>query len=392
MFALFAAIVACNGPPVPENVVPAQNGTLETIYSKITDVWFMTFLVIFLMVFIKKYEWAVALASFISIFASFVTYALIYYFAESKAWNERIAAESICCAITCVVAIGSFVGTIKTPQYYIVGILFACCYYLNQWLVASGHVLTGVADPGCAITIHMFAAYWSMAFGLVIREKRVLKWEFPYTTHSVTWAWFAGAILFVLWPSFVSLYYSGEKAIEAMNVCYMSGVGSGLSCYITAYLIGKKKVAPVEIAYCILAGMVGTSSALFMLGTWPALLVGAICGVFSILSFKYLQPFFVKKWKYLDVMGVHNLHGVCSWISVIVGVVCCYIKGHPGHWTIAGAAISLGVSLSTGAVCGLICKYTMFGEIPENELFDDFVDFEWPQSAIEARNEKVCEL
>jgi ammonium transporter Rh len=125
------------------------------MFNKIGDVWVMTFMVMFLMMMVKKFEWGVARALILCIVSSYLVDAFIYYFhivnpiakeecptddifcyssfeTEKDYMMMMLQAKSIICAITLLIAVGSFVGTLKLCQYLVVGALFACCYYLNE--------------------------------------------------------------------------------------------------------------------------------------------------------------------------------------------------------------------------------------------------------------------
>ena len=104
----------------------------ETQFGKNLDVWFMLMLVAFLMIFIKKYEWGVALAVLLSAAASFVVYLGIQDFYFDAAWNQGLLIRAVVCAITLVIAIGVFLGTVKMWQYLLVGVAFAHARRLHR--------------------------------------------------------------------------------------------------------------------------------------------------------------------------------------------------------------------------------------------------------------------
>ena len=80
----------------------------ETQFGKNLDVWFMLMLVAFLMIFIKKYEWGVALAVLLSAAASFVVYLGIMDFYFEAPWNQVLLIKAVVCAITLVIAIATY--------------------------------------------------------------------------------------------------------------------------------------------------------------------------------------------------------------------------------------------------------------------------------------------
>ncbi|EAX96467.1 Ammonium Transporter Family protein [Trichomonas vaginalis G3] len=385
MFLFLLSLVSCNGPALDTRVVAAANFDTESIYPKVVDVWFMTILIAFLMMFIKKFEWGVMLATLLSSATVFIFYAFLKAVAVGhdghREFTERIAAEAVLAAIAYAISIGVFVGTIKYWQYIMVGIVFSCGFYLVDWLIISEKVIKGCVDPGGAIAVHMFACYFGIGVALAVQEKRVVGVEYRFTTHSINWLWLAVTLLFVLWPSFTSIFWKGKEAWEDVITTYMAGLGSIISAYF-AELACKKggKIDPLIYAVALLGGCVGISTSLFIVGPWGGLLVGVISGIVSVCSFNYLHPVLQKKLGIGDVMGVHNLHGVCSWVATFVGLIGAYCKKFPGIWTLVGALISFSVSLIFGLIGGALCRLLKFGEIPNERFMLDRGDFIFPES------------
>lgn len=383
MFLLLLSLVACNGPKLDSRVVADANGDMESTYPKVVDVWFMTIMIAFLMMFIKKYEWGVMLATLLSSATVFIVYsflkAVVFGIHGHREFSYEVAAEAILAAIAYAISIGVFVGTIKYWQYIMVGIFFSLAFFLVDWLIITQDVIRGCVDPGGAIAVHMFACYFGIGVALAVREKRVVGVEFHFTTHSVNWLWLAVTLLFVLWPSFTSIFWKGEAGWESTITTYMAGLGSMISAYF-AELACKKggKIDPVIYAVALLGGCVGISTSLFIVGPWGGLLVGVISGVVSVLSFNFLHPFLQRKLGIADVMGVHNLHGVCSWVATFVGLIAAYCKKFPGVWTLVGALISFSISLLSGLVAGGFVRLTKCGEIPNERFMCDEGDFIFP--------------
>lgn len=376
MIFLLLYISSCKrGPIVPVTIVPEPNASDHSLFLKGTNIWFMTIMIAFLMMFVKRYEWGVMIAVLLSVSVSFVMYVFIKNVCVGDDWTKETEIQGILCSITCSIGIGIFVGTIRYYQYIIVGIFFGASYYLIEWLVVSGEVIRGVVDPGGAISVHMFAAYWGLGVAMAIREKRVCGIENVYTTHSVNWLWLATTVLFILWPSFVTVFWTGEAGTAGMGACLMSGLGSMISAFVAESIIKKGKLDPIIYAVALLGGCVGISCALFLVGLWGALLIGIISGIVSVCSFNFLHPALTHFLGINDVMGVHNLHGVCSWVAVFCGMITLYVEGFAGVWTFVGALISFGIALITGLILGLVLRCTRFGEIPSEELMNDHADF-----------------
>jgi ammonium transporter Rh len=111
-----------------------------------------------------------------------------------------------------------------------------------------------------------------------------------------------------------------------------------------------------------------------MVGPWGAILIGIVAGIISALSFIYLHPKLCKIIGALDVMGVHNLHGVAGWFGALVSVVLLFMVGSDGIPNLITAVGVFIISLVLGAVVGFLMKL-MRGKMPDENVFNDDADF-----------------
>ena len=335
-------------------------------WNKNMDVWFMLMLVAFLMLFIKKFEWGVCLAVLLVTAGSFISYLGIKQLMGEFVWTQDWTIMGVFCAITVVIAIGVFLGTVKMWQYFLAGVLFA-----PAWIAADYWMFTylkGVVDPGGSMLVHMVAAYWGWGVILTLREKRAFDVPVVTTTHSISFVWLASMLLWVLWPSFVTALLPADQVTWAMFTCYMAGLGSIISTYAVCMLL-EKKVNPLVYTYAMLAGPVAIGSPLLSVSPWTALGVGLAAGVISATSFIKLQPWICEKLGVLDVMGVHNLHGVCGVFGAICGAV--FAAGMINIISLIGVMV---ISLVTGGITGIILKATR-GKMAFEDLMADGADF-----------------
>lgn len=138
-------------------------------YNKNQDVWFMLMMVAFLMLFIRKFEWGVALGTLLVTAGSFITYMAINEFYYGASWNQDLMLMGVICAITVVIAIGVFLGTIKMWQYLLAGVLFAPVFVALEYFLFT---VMDATDPGGSMLVHMCAAYFGLGVALAVREKR----------------------------------------------------------------------------------------------------------------------------------------------------------------------------------------------------------------------------
>ncbi|MDR1916861.1 MAG: hypothetical protein LBQ58_09835 [Synergistaceae bacterium] len=343
------------------------------------DIWFMLMLVAFLMIFIHKFEWSVCLAVLLSSTSSILTYLFMCQYVKGMPVEEVFGTQDtmiagVACAITAVIAIGVFLGTLKTWQYLLVGILFSPSFMFLEFLLwewlpeITGGVVT---DPGGGILVHLYAAYWGLGGALGIQEKRAFEEPMLTSKQSMGLVWLSSMLLFMLWPSFVTSLLPLSQNNQATINCYFSGFGSIISAYFTCMAVSKKrKINPLVYAYTLLAGPVASSSTLLLATPWTSLMIGVVAGILSTLSFTYFNAWLCGKIKALDVMGAHNLHGVCGWISLLSGAL------------MAGSIVNVWAGLLTmvlgvavGLISGLILR-ALRGSMSAEEMFSDESIFE----------------
>ncbi len=354
----------------------ASDALLEEAFKfvKSVGVWFMLMLVAFLMLFIKKFEWGVCLAVLLSAASSFITYMAIQEFYFGEEWTSQMMVQSSICAITYVIAIGVFLGTVKQWHYFLGGIAFAVVYAAVEWIVLNFELFgTLTTDPGGSIMVHMCAAYFGLGVCLVLRVKEAFQEPMYTSTHSVSFVWLASMLLWVLWPNFVCGSLGMEDFALGAATCYMAGLGSIVSAYVVC-MVCQKKVNPLTYTYAMLAGPVAIGAPLLSVNPWGALAIGIVAGAISAACFIYLQPWLCNKLGVLDVMGVHNLHGMAGWTGAFACAIVLMIGGNMdgGLANIVMAFMIFGISLVGGAITGAIIRATKGKPM---EMFSDDYDF-----------------
>lgn len=340
------------------------------------DVFFMLMLVAFLMLFIRRYEWGVALATMISFIVAWPLYILISSSVMGTEIDIELVILAVFCAITLVIAIGVFLGHISTIHYLTASVLFVPAYMFNEWFMFT--FLDGVLDAGGSILVHIFAAYWGWGVILGLRNRKINDVPMKTSVHSVSFVWLASMLLLVLWPSFVTALLPPEEVLPAMFTCYMALVASALSTYLLSYAM-KREVDPLVYTYAMLAGGVAIGATVNLVGPLTGWIIGFLAGIISTLCFYFLHDWLNKTTGVLDTMGVHNLHGVPG---IFGGLVAMVVAGAPlaQLWAIIGAVL---IALVTGAITGMILK--LFKE-PSHMLDDaeafDMTDARTPDSPL----------
>lgn len=347
------AVLALAGLLLSTGIASAEGveeGTAQLFqFHRGQDVAFMLMLVAFLMMFIRRYEWGVALATLLVLVTSWPLYVLVHTELLGSPLDIEAVILGLFASITLVIAIGVFLGHISTPLYVLVGVLFVPAYMLNEWFLFTA--LDGVLDSGGSILVHMFAAYWGWGVILTLRNQAVRDEPMQTSVHSVSFVWLASMLLFVLWPSFVTALLPPEEIIPAMINTYLALMASTLVTYVLLVVL-KRTIDPLVFTYAILAGGVAIGATVDLATPWQAWIIGLVGGAASTLSFVYLNDRLGKATGVLDSMGVHNLHGIPG----IVGGLAPLLVVGAGGVQILAVGGTLVLALVTGAVTGLILR------------------------------------
>lgn len=367
-----ATVVALIVQPVSSLVSAYTEETMFDMwqYKRTLDIFFMYMLVAFLMLFVKRMEWIVCLATMVTLslslpwyaFLKTIVFAGVFESAPGYAeWNVDFLAVAIVMSITLVIAIGVPLGQVKHSGYVIMAIIFPFAFLATEWLMFFK--LEGVMDTGGSILVHALAAYFGWGMILTIRHKGALTAPMDITTHSVSFVWLAAMLLFVLWPSFITVLVAPEDTIHTLITTYMAGFGSALASYLVLWLIDKK-VDPLIYTYAMLCGLVAIGSTADLVGPWTGFVIGVAAGIISCLCFKYLQPITEKVFGVKDMMGVHNLHGVGG----VFGALVCAVMfaGVVQIWALLGTIV---IGLVLGGVTGLLCRARPALEVDDSEAF-----------------------
>ncbi|MGM0929671.1 MAG: ammonium transporter [Actinomycetota bacterium] len=318
-------------------------------YHRGQDVFFMLMLVAFLMLFIRRYEWGVALATLLVLAVSWPLYLIVSIGIFGNDLNIEAVILACFASITLVIAIGVFLGHISTIHYLLAAVLFVPAYMFNEWFIFQN--LDGVLDAGGSILVHMFAAYWGWGVILGLRNRRVNAEPMKTSVHSVSFVWLASMLLFVLWPSFVTALLPPDKIIPGMINTYLALTAATLVTYLLLYLL-KRTIDPLIYTYAILAGGVAIGATVDLASPWQAWLIGLAGGAASTLSFVYLNEWLKRKTGVLDTMGVHNLHGIPG---IIGGLFPIIIVGAPAS-QLAAIGGTFVIALATGLATGLVLR------------------------------------
>lgn len=119
---------------------------------------------------------------------------------------------------------------------------------------------------------------------------------------------------------------------------------------------------------------------------FAAMCIGSIAGIISVLGFHFLTPVLASKLRIQDTCGVHNLHGLPGILGGIAGIIVTAIQPQTkkGVELTAGkqaAALgsTIGIALLGGALTGAILKLPIWGQVSDQNCFDDSAYWEVPE-------------
>jgi len=254
--------------------------------------------------------------------------------------------------------------------------------------------------------IHMFGAYFGLAFCIATRSKHSSTHVNNSSVyHSDAFAMIGTIFLFLFWPSFNAAPSQNDSQQQRAVVnTFMSIIASCFCAFLTSHVARKEhKFNMVDVQNATLAGGVAMGTCADLLITpGAAIAIGTIAGSVSVLGFVFVQPFLERRIGFHDTCGVNNLHGMPSIIGAFAGVIAAGVATEDAYGPTQLAAsfpalangsrsprqqaaaqvafifVTLGFSLITGYLTGYMTKLCLFMRMRTEYLFTDEKDWEVP--------------
>jgi ammonium transporter Rh len=171
--------------------------------------------------------------------------------------------------------------------------------------------LEGIADLGGSMVVHMFGAFFGLAFSLAFgANARAAKnvQDNASVYHSDVLAMVGTLFLWLFWPSFNSALGDGNTQHRAILHTYLGLTGSCVAAFLASYVLrGERRFNMVDVQNATLAGGVALGTACDMhLTPGVAMLVGAFAGVVSVWGYVTVQPYLQQK------LGLHDTSTTCT--------------------------------------------------------------------------------
>uniref|UniRef100_A0A8B9KRI5 Ammonium transporter AmtB-like domain-containing protein n=1 Tax=Astyanax mexicanus TaxID=7994 RepID=A0A8B9KRI5_ASTMX len=417
MIILFGAFVRYN-PEVDahwptykkeHNITSDSENDFYYRYPSFQDVHVMIFVGFgFLMTFLKRYSFGGVGFNFL-IAAFGIQWALLmqgwFHSLDPVDGTIKIGVESIInadfCVASCLIAFGGCLGKVSPVQLMVMTLFGVTLFAVEEYIILE---LLHVKDAGGSMTIHTFGGYFGLMVSWVLYRPNLHQSKRLHGSvyHSDLFAMIGTLFLWMFWPSFNSAIAShGDGQHRAAINTYLSLAASVLTSYAISSLSAKKgKLDMVHIQNATLAGGVamGTASE-FMITPYGSLIVGFFCGIFSTFGYLVLSPFMEKHMKIQDTCGIHNLHAMPGFLGAVVGAITAatasesiYSKeglanvfelvgtkrtaGQQGGYQAAGLCVALVFALVGGAIVGFILRLPIWGDVADDNCFDDEVYWE----------------
>ncbi|XP_053524332.1 ammonium transporter Rh type A isoform X2 [Artibeus jamaicensis] len=285
---------------------------------------------------------------------------------------------------TVMISFGAVLGKISPVQMLIMTIIEITVFAGNEYLISEVFM---ASDIGASMTIHAFGAYFGLAVtGVLYRPGLRRGHDNKDSVYlSELFSMIGTLFLWIFWPSFNSVFADvGEKQYKTIVNTYFSLAASVLTAYAFSSLVNHRGKLDMEhIQNASLAGgvAVGTCAAM-EIHPCIAMIIGSVAGMVCVIGFEFLTPIFASELRIQDTCGVHNLHGLPGVIGGLAGIAAAAL-GASDVSTPAMQAAALGSSIGTAAVggliTGLILKFPIWGQPPDQNCYDDSVFWEVPK-------------
>lgn len=288
---------------------------------------------------------------------------------------------------TALISFGAVLGKTNPVQMLLLTFLEITAFAVNEYLVTE---IFQATDTGASMTIHAFGAYFGLAVTLILYrpglKNKHANEESSY--HSDIFAMIGTLFLWLFWPSFNSaIAAENDQTKTIINTYYSLAACAVITFALSSLLDQRGKFSMVLIQNATLAGgvAVGTCADL-TIAPYVAMCIGSIAGIISVLGFRFLTPVLASKLKIQDTCGVHNLHGLPGILGGIASIVVT--AKHPetkkGIQLTAGKQASalgstIGIALLGGALTGAILRLPIWGQVSDQNCFDDSAYWEVPE-------------
>lgn len=224
-------------------------------------------------------------------------------------------------AAAVLITYGGLLGKVSPLQFLTIAVIEVVVFAVNE----SIGLKMEITDLGGSMVVHMFGAYFGMGACIFIKQShKANESDNSSVYHSDVFAMIGTVFLWMFWPSFNAGPSSNSMQQQRAIVnTVLSLCGSCVAAFLASYWFRReRKFNMVDIQNATLAGGVAMGTCCDMvIGPGPAVLIGAISGVLSVVGYVYVQPYLESSIGFSDTCGINNLHGMPSILGAIAGVI-----------------------------------------------------------------------
>lgn len=372
----------------------------------------------FIMTFLKRYGYG-SIGFNLLLVAYVIQWALLVRGWFSSSSNEsfkfNLNLDSLVHAdytvITVLVTLGAILGKTTLTQLVVVALIEVVVQVVNEFV--NLRVLK-VYDIGRSIHVHLFGAFFGLAVSKFLHFRGVKSQKQAPVYHSDLFSLIGTLFLWVYYPSFNGLLSTGSQSQNRAVINTLAAISA--SCVVTfgiSALAGKGKLNVLHVQHATIAGGIAIGSvADLRVQVYVSLIVGAVAGLVSTVGYQYIDPFLARVVKLHDTCSVQSLHGLPGLIAGIIGAIFAACSTYAEYknelYTIYPArvpilnsdefkdqniqtndgqgrsgleqagfqliaiAITIGISVISGAITGLLLRLPIFEQLSEEvEMFDD---------------------
>ncbi|XP_061104289.1 rh blood group, D antigen [Conger conger] len=395
---LFTFFTEYEDPAVMKNIAQTD------LYTEFQDVNVMVILGFgFLATFLVRYGFSGSgfslLVAALSVQWALLLDGFLFAFRHGKIRvGVRSLATANVCAASALISMGAVLGKTNPVQLMVMALLEVTGFMTHRWILhifLSDHPTQNHPIQPIML-LHVFGAFFGLMVSWVLNRPGLEHRHEKDRTDRRTglFATVGALFLWMFWPSFNSVLLAHEDKLMAVSSTYLSLATSTVASFLVSAVTSPRgKMNMIHIQNASLAGGVAVGVAISVADVpWVAMVIGLSAGLVSSLGFRYLKPHLQVVFKCHDtcgVLSVHGLPGILGWAFFILIRTLSppnvqrgpsRLGNSPGQFSFI-LLVTLSLSLSLGALTGLLMKWSLWRAPQDRKCFDDQAYWEFQHLA-----------
>ncbi|NWX48922.1 RHL protein, partial [Steatornis caripensis] len=281
---------------------------------------------------------------------------LVFLQTENEGGLKRITKGAVSMTAV-VISTGAVLGKANPVQLILMTVVEIIVFHMSRWM---NNTFLQVPDNISMMQVHLFGAYFGLAFSSRFPEPSPRSEKNASTPKSDLFSMLGTLFLWVFWPSFNSVLAVNKG--RAIYNTYFALAVSAVTAFVLSVLTTKDgKFSMTHIHSAVLAGGVTVGYAAHSIEyPWIAMILGLLASVITVLGSYCLQRCFNRALKIHDTSGVHFTFGLPGVLGALAQIVLLVIK----NWTnlsrlgylvmihLGAVCLTISVALITGFITG----------------------------------------